>query len=79
MRREHETDDRPVGARVEPSEGVLMQHEQSPDFGYDLAHEEVAAPTALESGIHPEQASTPRVGGKADLDEDFGYDEAHDL
>lgn len=56
-----------------------MQHEQSPDFGYDLAHEEVAAPTAPESGIHPEQASTPRVGGKADLDEDFGYDEAHDL
>lgn len=65
--------------RASSEEVPVHPEERSADLGYDLVHEEVAAPTAWEKRHRPADAQLPRVGGKADPDEDLGYDEAHDL
>ena len=59
----------------------MNRYDQDPsgDYGYDMAHEVMGAsqiPAQLPEHQHD---STPHAGGKADVDEDFNYDEAHDL
>jgi hypothetical protein len=54
------------------------------DYGYDMAHQDMAGPeprdgTAPGPRTEREQVTPSPVLGKPDLAEDFGYDQAHDF
>jgi hypothetical protein len=58
-----------------------MNNDQDPsgDYGYDMAHEAMGTSQVPDRRTHHEHHGPPPAGGKADLDEDFNYDEAHDM
>jgi hypothetical protein len=61
---------------------AMTRSQQTPgDYGYDLAHEELAPDVApsVAPVVRPgdEHVGTPPVGGPVEDGEDFGYDEAH--
>jgi len=57
------------GQRMEP------QQEPAGDFGYDEVHADVRRPTPPEPPAAEHPRATPRR--TPELDQDFGYDEAH--
>jgi hypothetical protein len=59
----------------------MNKYDQDPseDYSYDLAHEAMGTSEVPHDRPGHEHSSTPPAGGKVDLDEDLGYDEAHDV
>jgi hypothetical protein len=58
--------------------------ESSGDYGYDLAHENMAHENVPRAAAHDGPSDRERAGAspaaaKPDPDQDFGYDEAHDF
>ena len=53
--------------------------EPSGDYAYDLAHENVPRVAAHDDQSRRARAGASPAGARPDLDQDFGYDEAHDF
>jgi hypothetical protein len=51
--------------------------EPAGDYGYDMAHEDVRRPKAPEPPETPEHGRSSAAPRGPDLDQDYGYDEAH--
>ena len=54
-----------------------QDQQASGDYGYDLAHEEVARSRPPGDRPDPEHRGSSPAGRPTDTDQDYGYDEAH--
>jgi len=61
---------RPKGELMDPQEPVG-------DYGYDMAHEDVQASRGPAQPPTPDPGRTAPAHRPPELDQDYGYDEAH--